>query len=305
MRIIFFGSADFSLPIIKTIQANFEVVGVVITKPKPKGRGLKVILPKVAEWANSCGLQVFDPHDPNDLIFINELAGLKPDLYVLSAYGHILSGQLLKIPKYGGINVHPSLLPKYRGAAPIQRVIMAGEKTTGITIFFMDEKIDHGEIIAQKTITIEPAETYGLLSQRLSLLAEEIMVDIIKSIEDGSCPRIGQDDTSKLYAPKLQKDEMIINWREKTDKIFNLIRALSPSPGAKTLFRGRELAITSALPADKKIEPAVCHIENRNIYVGTADGSVILKELKPENKNRISGSDFINGFRIKEGERFG
>lgn len=305
MKIIFFGASNFSFPMLEKIKENFELSGVVITKPKPKGRGLKITLPKMAVWAKDNGIAVFAPQTPNEKSFIAEFSLIKPELFVLSAYGHILSGELLKVPRLGGINIHPSLLPKYRGAAPIQRAIMAGEEKTGITVFFMDEKIDHGEIVMQKELSIEPAETYGLLAQRLSLVAAEMITDILMSIEQGTYSRIKQNEGTASYAPKIKKEEMYINWHGETKKIFNLIRALSPAPGARILFRNKELIIIQALPGDKKIEAGIFHIEDRNLFVGTKDGSIILKEVKPENRAPISALDFINGFHIKEGEKAG
>jgi len=303
MKLVFFGSANFSLRIVQRIKDNFELLGVVIVKPKPKGRGLRIILPKIAQWAQDNRISVFAPEDPNGQEFISILSGLKPDLFVLSAYGHILSGELLKVPRLGGINIHPSLLPKYRGAAPIQRAIMAGEKKTGITIFFMDEKVDHGDIILMKELDIEPMDTSGSLSERLSLMASDLIVDVIKSIAQGSYSTFKQDEKAMSYAQKIRKEELIINWSDSTEKIFNLIRALSPNPGARTTFRDKELIIVEAMPGDKKTESGICHIENRNLYVGTRDGAIILKAVKPENRGIISGLDFINGFRIKEGEK--
>jgi methionyl-tRNA formyltransferase len=305
MKAVFFGSTIFSQSVLQAVAEHCDIAGVVIVKPKPKGRGLKVTMPSVAQWAAERSVKVYDPGDPNDRSFVQEMTALKPDLFILSAYGHILNGDLLKVPRCGGVNVHPSLLPKYRGAAPIQRAIMAGEETTGVTIFFMDEKIDHGEIIAQESLRIEPDDTYGSLSERLSSLAASMLPVVIRSIEQGTCRRIRQDEQSKIYAPKVQKEETVINWNDDTSKIFNLIRSLSPSPGAKTRFRDHELTVICALPSDKKFAPASCHIVGKNIHVGTQDGSVILAEIKPENKKKISGLDFLNGFRVQEGEKLG
>ena len=302
MKAIFFGSTKFSLPVVKKIKEHFDLLGIVIVKPKPKGRGLKILLPEVAEWAKNAGVMIFSPDNPNEENFIKEMAMLKPDVFVLSAYGHILSGPLLKVPRLGGINVHPSLLPKYRGAAPIQRAIMAGEKKTGITVFFMDEKIDHGDIIFQKEITIEPNDTHCTLLPRLSALGAEVVIEVLRLIEAGNCQRLKQNEHEKSYAQKISKEEMIINWQQPTEKIFNLIRALSPKPGARASFRDKELIIIQALPSDRKLNPGLIHIENKNLYVGTADSSIILKEVQPEGRSKISGLDFINGFRIKEGE---
>ncbi len=305
MKIIFFGSTDFSLPIAQKIIENHDILGVVISKPKPKGRGLKIELPALGQWAVSKGIAVFDPENPNTLEFVQKLSSLQPDLFILSAYGHILSGELLAIPRLGGINIHPSLLPKYRGAAPIQRSIMAGEKTTGITIFFMDEKIDHGKIILQKELTIDSKDTYGTLSQKLSSLAAEIINDVLKMIETNSYQVIEQKESEMTYAKKIKKEEMYLVWSETSEKLYNLIRALNPAPGARTLFRNKELIILESEIGDKKIPPGTIYVEGKNLYVGTGNGSLIIKRLKPENRRAISALDFINGFRIKEGERIG
>jgi methionyl-tRNA formyltransferase len=302
VKVLFFGSTKISLPIVKKIYECFELAGIVIVKPKPKGRGLRVTLPDVAEWAKSIGVRIFSPDDPNGNNFINTISQLKPDVFVLSAYGHILSGELLNIPRFGGLNIHPSLLPKYRGAAPIQRAIMAGEKETGITIFFMDEKIDHGDIVFKKELVIEPDDTYGSLMTKLSALAEEVIVDVLSSVESGNCIRIKQDESGKTYAAKIKKQEMIINWHDSTEEIINLIRALSPHPGARTVFRNKELKIFQAFSDVPKLQPGCIHIEHKKVHVGTGDGSVFLTEVQPEGRSRISGLDFINGFRIKEGE---
>ncbi|MEO0205470.1 MAG: methionyl-tRNA formyltransferase [candidate division WOR-3 bacterium] len=303
MKIIFFGSTDFSLPIVQKISEHHELRGVVISKPKPKGRGLKIELPEVGKWAQNKGIRIFDPENPNDMEFIKTLSALEPDLFVLSAYGHILSAELLRVPKLGGINIHPSLLPKYRGAAPIQRVIMAGERVTGITIFFMDEKIDQGKIILRKEITIDKNDTYGSLSRRLALLGAEIIIDALRMIESNDYKPIEQNESEMTYAKKIQKEETFINWQDSTEKIHNLIRALNPNPGARANFRNTELIIYEADLGDRKFEPGVFHIENRKLYVGTQDGSIIIKNLKPENRRAMTAVDFINGFRIKSGER--
>ena len=305
MRIIFFGSGQFTLSIVKKIEEEFTLLGVVITKPRPRGRGLKTSLPEMAQWAQSVGIEVFTPDNPNEKTFIEDLSELKPDLFVLSSYSHLLTNELFNVPKHGGINIHPSLLPKYRGAAPIQRAIMAGEKKTGITVIFMDEIIDHGGIIIQKELTIEPDDTYGSLLLKLSFLGTEIIFDVIKSIEAGDYKIMKQNEQQKTYAPKIKKEETIINWQESTEKIFNLIRALSPKPGVRTTFRNKELKIISAAQGDKKVDPGVIHIEKRKLYIGTSDGSIILKEVRPENRSVITGLDFINGFRVKEGEVIG
>lgn len=301
MKLLFFGSTNFSLPIVRNIHREFKVSGVVISKPKPKGRGLRRSLPQIAQWARDMGVEVYMPEDPNRESFIHEMTALAPDLYVLSAYGHILSRRLLDIPRLGGINIHPSLLPRYRGAAPIQRAIMAGEKETGITIFFMDEKIDHGEMIAQRSIPIEKDDTYGSLSEKLADIGAEMIIEALYRVESGSCQPVRQEgDVS--FAPKLQKREMIIEWSETATAIHNRIRALSPRPGARTYFRGKELTITQAQVSDKELPPGALLVDGKKLHVGTGNGSIALVSIQPEGKKVISAHDFINGYRIQKGE---
>ncbi len=303
MKIVFFGSTDFSLPIARKIYEHYGLEGIVISKPKPKGRGLTVELPEVGRWAAENGIRLFEPENPNESNFIKDLSLLTPDIFVLSAYGHILSGELLRVPKKGGINIHPSLLPQYRGAAPIQRAIMSGEKKTGVTIFFMDEKIDHGKIIIQRAVNIEDNETFGSLSKRLSLLGAEMVLEALRMIEENNYQLIEQNEAEMSYAPKIKREETIINWTNRSTDIYNLVRALNPTPGARTHFRNTELIILEVEIGDKKIEPGVFYIENKRLYVGTGDGSIILKTLKPENRRAMAAIDFINGYRIKEGEK--
>ncbi len=304
MKLLFFGSTDFSKPIVQRIQDEFSLMGVVISKPKPKGRGLKPILPEIAEWAESVGLKVYMPEDPNGRDFVDELRALAPDLYVLSAYGHILSKEVLEMAELGGLNIHPSLLPKYRGAAPIQRAIMAGEEKTGVTIFFMDEKIDHGAVIAQRWIPIEKDDTYGSLSRRLADLGAEVIVETLHAVEAGKYHPVKQDG-EVTYAPKLKKEEMHINWQNEALMVYNHIRALSPMPGARTHFRNKELIITLAQLGEKDLPPGALLIDKRKLYVGAGKGSLVLLEVKPEGKKIISALDFINGYRIQKGEVVG
>ncbi len=305
MRIIFFGSGQFCFPIVKKIWEEFSLLGTVVTKAKPRGRGLRITIPEIAQWAQRVGIKMYMPEDPNSDTFIGDISRLKPDVFVLSSYGHILSGRLLAVPRLGGINIHPSLLPRYRGAAPIRRAIMAGEEKTGITVFFMDEKIDHGEIIFQKEMVIKPSDHYESVVARLSKLGVDVITDVLKSVESGNYKKVKQQEEQKIYASKIRKEEMIINWQNDTKKIINLIRALSPKPAARTVFRNEELKIIMALPGDKCVETGTIHIENKNVYVGTGDGCIMLKEIKPANRSVISGLDFINGFRVKEGEAIG
>ena len=305
MKIIFFGSGQFTLPIVKKLHTCFNLLGIVITKPKPRGRGLRSSWPEIGQWAQHQRIDVLAPEDPNERSFVDNLVKLKPNLFVLSSYGHILDRCLLDVPSMGSLNIHPSLLPKYRGAAPIQRSIMAGEEQTGITIIFMDEKIDHGEVILQETLNIEPGENYGSLRDRLSELGADLVVKIIESIKSGTYKTVPQNEGEMSYAPKIKKQEMVINWHSNTKGIMNLIRALSPKPGAETTFRARKVKIISAVSGSEVFEPGKVHVDKKNLFIGTGDGSISLKQIKPQDRTVISGLDFKNGFRVKEGEVFG
>ena len=305
MRIVFFGSGKFTMPIAKQIHEYYELIGVVVTKPRPRGRGLQPSWPQIGKWAREQKIEVYAPEDPNENSFIVSLDKLKRSLFILASYGHILDQKLLDVPSMGSLNSHPSLLRKYRGAAPIQRAIMAGEDKTGITIFFMDEKIDHGEIIFQDTLVIRPDENYGSLRERLSDLAAAIVIKAVKSIESGTSKRIPQKESDMSYAPKIKKSEMVINWQNNTVTIINLIRALSPRPGAVTTFRQKKIKILSAVSVSEKFKPGKAHVDRKGLFIGTGDSSINLKQVKPQDRGIMSGLDFKNGFRIKEGEVFG
>lgn len=301
MKVVFFGSTEFSQPIVEDVHREFTLAGIVTSRPKPKGRGLKASMPPIALWAERAAIPVHMPEDPNAPAFIEEMAAIVPDVYVLSAYGHILRKALLDVPRHGGINVHPSLLPHYRGAAPIQRAIMAGEKKTGITIFFMDEKIDHGAIVAQQSLSIEEDDTYGSLAAKLAVLGGRMVVEALRTIASGTCRPVGQSG-DVTYAPKITKAEMRIDWREAAPVTGNRIRALSPHPGARAVFRNRELTITRAQVADRRLPPGVIEVENKKLYVGAGAGALVLLELKPEGRKSMPASDFINGYRVRKGE---
>ncbi len=304
MKIMFIGSTDFSLSILQAIHRAHGVDGVITSKPKPRGRGLKETTPAIVRWCESAGITVHMPEDPNNGTFVNEQAALAPDLYVLAAYGRILRRELLDVPRLGAINIHPSLLPRYRGATPIQRAIMAGDGETGVTIIFMDEKIDHGEMIVQRSITIEPNDDYGSLASKLADLGASMLIDILPAVEAGTCPRSKQEGEVS-YAPKLGKEEMLIDWTGPAIAIHNRIRALSPVPGARTRFRDKELILLKSKLGGKALAPGTLSVESRQLHVGASDGSIVLGSVKPEGKNVMEAQDFINGYRIRKGEVLG
>lgn len=305
MKIVFFGSGSFANPLITVLNRASMLTGIVISKPKPAGRGRKSTEPDMLQWAQEHGIKVFAPEQPNEQHFIDQLRELQPDMLVLASYGHILSRSLLDVAASGGLNVHPSLLPRYRGAAPIQRALMDGASRTGVTIIMMDEKIDHGKIVFQKATDIAADDTYGSLMDKLSKLAAAHLIETVENVRTGNFTPIIQAESQKSHAPKVRKEEMIIDWRSDAREICNTIRALSPRPGAKTIFRGETLTILGADPSEVVVKPGCLHTEQHTLYVGAGGGSVVLRQVRPHSRSVMTARDFINGFRLQEGEKIG
>jgi methionyl-tRNA formyltransferase len=303
MKIIFLGSGDFAYPIAQEICEKHDIVAVVVAKPKPKGRGLKTILPETGVWAQSRNIKVLTPENPNHADFVNQVMSLHPDILVLVSYGYILRKDFLSIASRGSINIHPSLLPLYRGAAPIQRCLMNGDNKTGITIFFMDEQIDHGAIIFQEEIQIDENDDYGSLSVRLAEKASSVINAVLESVINGTCQRKKQEEGVKSPAPKIKKEELYIDWSKPAHTIHNKVRALAPRPGARTYFRDQELRILkTAVYAQDACPGEIIRIQ-KNMGVGTGNGMLIVERLKPSNRMDMSGLDFINGMRLQQGEK--
>lgn len=310
MKIIFFGSDDLGIPGLEALlENNYQVIGVITSPDKPKGRGLKILPNPIKEKAEKLSLPIYQPVDPNNEDFISRLKELKPDLGILISYGKILKRDLIEIFKKGIINIHFSLLPKYRGAAPIQRALMNGEKETGLTAFLLNEKLDAGPIIYQEKIEIENEDNYGSLKEKLKESSKDFIIKAIEKYLNNE-PVIYQDDGLATYAPKIKKEERKINWEKDKEKIFNQIRALSPIPGAYTLFRNEQLIILKSeisqneLKETSELPYGGILIFNKCLYVKCANSFLRIKELKPSGKKIISDLDFINGYRLKTGDAF-
>jgi methionyl-tRNA formyltransferase len=310
MRIAYFGTPDFAMPsLVKLLQAGFDIRCVVTAKEKPKGRGLKIVPSPVKVKAQELGIEVYEPEKPNAEEFFELLAPKNLDVCVLVAYGYIIKPPLLSLPKKGFINLHPSLLPKYRGAAPINRAIIRGEKQTGVTTFLMNEKVDAGSIIRQKSLAITPEETAGELTARLAELGAELLVETLKIIEQNDFPIIIQKDQEVILAPKIKDSDRLIDWTKSDLEIHNLIRGLSPIPGAYTFFRNKRVeclkclrhsaAVLQAQPA-----PGTIILPNKDLIIATGNGALNITQLKIEGGKIITGRDFMNGQRIKPMEKF-
>lgn len=312
MRLIFFGTADFAVPSLAKLKSSgFEISCVVTAQARPKGRGLKVMPSPIKIKAQEIGLEVYEPENPNSREFYELLAKKNPEVCVLVAYGYIIKPPLLFLPKKGFVNLHPSLLPRYRGAAPINWAIMRGEKETGLTTFLMNEKIDAGGIIRQKKVGIEPEATAGELSQKLALIGAELLVETLQLINQGDYSTIPQDDSAISLAPKIKNSDRVIIWARSSLEIHNQIRGLSPEPACYTFFRGKRVEIYRSNlksvwngQSSNKYEPGTILVPNKDLIVATGSGVLMINQLKIEGGKLITGRDFINGQRVKVFEKF-
>ena len=305
MRVVFMGTPDFSVPALERIATEHEVVAVVTQKDKPKGRGQSVGYTPVKESALKLNIPIYQPDKVKEESFVEELRELNPDVIVVIAFGQILSNDILTLPKYGCINVHASLLPKYRGAAPIQWAVIDGEEKSGVCTMKMDEGLDTGDIIDVDEITLDPKETGGSLFDKLSKLGGELILKTLQNLEFGKATFIKQDDSKSTYAKKMTKELGHIDFTKDAESIERLIRGLNPWPSAFTYLDGKVMKIWDADVVDAGGVPGTVISEDKDSVV-IARGSKALKvnELQLEGKKRMKASDFLNGRSI-EGSKLG
>lgn len=306
MRLIFLGTSDFAVPALRALHAaGHDIAAVVTAPPRPAGRGQRLQASPVDDAARRLGLAVLQPADPNDRDFVGQLRALSPDLGVLVAYGYILRRRLLELPRHGLLNVHPSLLPRYRGAAPIQRCLMDGATETGVAIIRMSRAVDSGDVVAIERIAVGPDENAGELSARLSELGARLLASAVERLAAGELSAEPQDSCRASPAPKIGKADRIVDWNSTALSVHNRIRALSPEPGAVTGFRNRRVVLlrSRALPGAAGAEPGTLSVEPCGLSVACADCRLELLELRPEGGKSISGVDFCHGYRPRPGER--
>ena len=326
LKILFMGTPDFAQESLKSIyDAGFEIIGVVTNPDKPKGRGMKLAYSPVKEYALEKNLKIYQPIKiKNNTEFLDEIRTLAPDVICVVAYGKILPKEILEIPKLGCINVHGSLLPKYRGAAPIQWAVLNGEKITGITTMYMDEGMDTGDMILKEEVEIGPEETTGDLWQKLSKIGGEILVKTLKLIEEGKAPREKQTEEATL-APMLNKEMALIDWENSdANKIHNLIRGLNPIMGAYSYIDGKKIKFWKSKVLTKeeffsyKTEFEEYEAKFNNLVPGTiliaddkdglyikANGGVLkILEIQGENAKRMPTADFLRGNHLIAGMIF-
>lgn len=309
MKVVFMGTPDFSVPTLEEIiKAGHEVIGVITQPDKPKGRGKLVAYPPVKEKAMEYNIPIFQPAKLRDESFVEVLKELAPEVIVVVAFGQILPKSILDIPKYGCINVHASLLPKYRGAAPIQWSIIDGEKNTGITTMFMDVGLDTGDMLLQAKTAIDPEETGGSLHDKLSLIGGALLVETLERLEAKTLQRIKQDDSKSNYVKVLDKGLGVIDFNKSAIEIERLIRGLNPWPSAYTSLDEKTLKIWKAKVLDgvyKGTPGEIIDVTKDEIIVLSGQGALSILELQLEGKKRMNADQFLRGYQIQKGTILG
>jgi methionyl-tRNA formyltransferase len=312
MNIIFFGSCEFSVPSLKSILAAGYKVSCVVTQPdRPKGRHLRIEGTAVKETATALGLKVYQPEKINTPEAVKFLKDLKPDLFVVIAYGQILSGQILDIPRIFALNSHASLLPSLRGAAPINWAIIKGARNTGVTIIKMTEQMDAGPIISSSEACVDSDDTAIELTVKLQDISARLIVDTLRQINGNNYKLVEQDGVVS-YAPKLKKEDGLINWKLKTEDIYNLVRGCLPWPVAYTYYQGKILKVYKAsIPPEsqelsKPIQPGMIkEINPSAVRIACANGILEIRELQLEGTTKMSAAEFVRGHKIRAGEILG
>ncbi len=319
MNIVFLGTSDFAVPSLRSlVVSNHRVLAVVTQPDKPRGRSSHPVAPPIKALAREYGLRVIQPENVNHPETVLLLKELCPDIIVVVAYGQKLSSQILAIPKYQCINVHASLLPKYRGAAPVNWAIINGEELSGVSVMIMGERMDAGDIIAQRSLAIYPHETTGELEGRLALLGADVLVSVLGQFENGTVEPRAQDSANATYAKKLKKEDGRIDWNQDAKKIHNFIRGMTPRPGVYSFLSVADKRIRTIILKTEigtgwhgqtclsvKPQPGdVIDVSDKGINVAAIDSSILITMLQPEGKRAMSAAEFTRGHNIKLGDCF-
>ena len=310
MRIVFMGTPDFAVPTLTAlVEGGHEVIAAVTQPDKPKGRGKSVLMTPVREKAIEYQIPVYQPVKVRDPEFVDLLKVMAPDAIVVVAFGQILPKVILDLPKYGCVNVHASLLPKYRGAAPIQWAVIDGEKESGVTTMMMDVGLDTGDMLEQKVIPLDEKETGGSLFDKLSEVGARLLIRTLEELEDGTAQFEKQPaESTTEYAEMLTKKSGNIDWNKSAAEIECLIRGMNPWPSAYTAWRGKTLKIWAASVYSKKeidemaVPGTVVGVTKQALLVQTGDGVLALEELQPEGKKRMPVDAFLRGYPMEAGE---
>lgn len=315
LKIVFMGTPDFAVGALQAIIEAGHQVSAVVTQPdKPKGRGKELQMTPVKACAAAHNIPVFQPGKIKEPEAVEVLRSYEADIFVVAAFGQILSEEILSMPKYGCVNIHASLLPKYRGAGPIQWAIIDGEKKTGVTIMQMEKGLDTGDMLLQKEVEIDPKETGDSLHDKLAAAGAELIVEALPKIAAGQLTPRKQNDAESCYAKMLQKSMGRIDWNMTADKLDCLIRGLISWPGASTTFRGKNLKIWEEEPViegdfsvsiSESLPGTIVCVEKEAFYVQTKEGVLKVLSVQIEGKKRMAVKDFLLGYPIKAGECLG
>lgn len=305
MKIIFMGTPAFAVPSLEILLKKHTVCAVVTQPDKPKGRGKKMAFSPVKEKALEYGIEVLQPQRVREKDFVQKLKQYEADAIVVVAFGQILPESILNLPKYGCINVHGSLLPKYRGAAPIQWAVMNGEKETGVTTMFMAKGLDSGDMLLKEAIEILPEDTYGTVHDKMSILGADLLEKTLSLLEQQKIIRTVQKEEESTYAPMITKETGHIDWSKSSDEIQNLIRGLDPAPNAYTIYEEEVLKIWKVQKIEQIYETAsfgeIVEVTKKGIIVKTADSALLVCELQARGGKRMSCDAYMRGHEMKKG----
>jgi methionyl-tRNA formyltransferase len=309
VNVVFMGTSAFAVPSLERLLASRHAVAAVVTQPdRPRGRGRRIAASPVKQVAATQRLRILQPRRASDPQLFAELKSLAPQVIVVAAYGQLLRPSLLAIPPMGCVNVHASLLPKYRGAAPINWALICGESVTGVTIMLIDETLDTGPMLLQSELPIDPSDDAGTLQERLAVCGAEALLRALDGMESGSLKPVPQDHAQATYAPKLRKEDGIIVWRRSADALAHLVRGVTPWPGAVTTHQGKPLRVwraTSRAMSGLGMPGRVATIDKFGIWVETADGSLLLVEVQPANGRRMEAAAYARGHGLRPGDVLG
>lgn len=309
MNLVFCGTPQFAVPTLSELVAVGFTVQLVVSQPdRPRGRGMEVALTPVKELAAALGLPITQPEQiRNNSEFRAQLESLRPDAIVVVAYGRIVPKWMIDLPRLGNLNAHASLLPKYRGAAPIQWAIASGESATGVTTMRIDAGLDTGDILLQRELPIAPDDTAVTLAPRLAGLAAQLMVETLRGLDEGRLVARPQDHARATLAPLLKKEDGRIDFARPAREIHNRVRGFQPWPGAFTRFRDKTLTLCQTQPLERGgLGPGEIRVEEERLLAGCGAGTrLAIVELQPEGKKRMSARDFLNGYKPRDGEKLG
>lgn len=312
IRIVFMGTPAFSVPILEAlIDSEYEVVAVVTQPDRPVGRKKILTASPVKAAAVQHDLPVFQPEKISGSPEMETLIALEPDLIVTAAFGQFLPQKLLSVPKYGAINVHASLLPKYRGGAPVHYALMKGEKETGVSIMYMEKKMDAGDILSQKSLDITRNDDVGTLFDRLSALGKDLLMDTLPKLLAGDITPVKQNEEEVTYSPNIKREEELVDWTKTAAEVDYQVRGLRPWPVAYTLLEGNRLKLWDVTPTEEKttaVPGTIIRIEKEAVYIACGDQTVVkINEVQPAGKSKMTVMAFLSGVgsQLKVGEKVG